>query len=342
MSIEGRIVRVVAVALTAAAATVAHSAEPAAVAERVRVEHVLPGYRGLATAVDGLQGAITGACTTPPGVDAHAVRDAFDTAMDAWQSVQHLRHGPVADADRHARLQFWPDPRGRTGQHLSRLLREGRAADLEPAALRGASVAVQGFGAVEWLLEDGVGLATPPFSASAVSRCDVAAAVVRELATIAHALVEGWERPAEPGEGEARVAALVGDLATAFQLIEVSKLDAVAGAVGSRPRPRLAESWRSGRGLRNVAVNLRALRALHDLLAASVGRADPVVEAQFDRAQREVRSRGDSLVELVGAPGGQNRVRALASTIADLGQLAVTGLARGLGTGVGFNALDGD
>ena len=53
------------------------------------------------------------------------------------------------------------------------------------------------------------------------------------------------------------------DLLTLFQLVGDLKLASPLGLSLDEPKPKLAESWRSGRSLRNVELNLESARAMY-------------------------------------------------------------------------------
>ena len=63
--------------------------------------------------------------------------------------IEPLRFGPITAKQRLDRLLFYPDPHGIVAKQTSKLLAKRDETDIEPEKLAGASVAVQGFGAVD-------------------------------------------------------------------------------------------------------------------------------------------------------------------------------------------------
>ena len=73
--------------------------------------HALPGVRRLHGKAAVLRRAVADLCVAPTPAALEAARRAFHEALDAWQSVEHLRAGPAHDLSAHPRLNFWPDRR---------------------------------------------------------------------------------------------------------------------------------------------------------------------------------------------------------------------------------------
>lgn len=308
--------------------------------ERAITEHAVPAYRHLAAATADLAETLAGTCGKPDG--AAAQHAAFNKAIDAWEAAQHLRSGPVARQDRHARMEFWPDDRGTGGRHLSRLIATGSAKDLDDIA--GASVAVQGFPALERLLYGKTPLSTTPEDGTTLSGCAVADAIAGNMAAIAKELVDGVAaKDAFGTDPKEAVRGLFGDLITSLQVVYQLKLRAPAAEEG-KSKPRLAENWRSARALKNVRLNAAAMKALYAALYGP-NDGDPeheLILGQFDVAEKEAARLGDSLTEVLAAKDGWIQVRALASTLDDLKNLIAMKLTEHLDVSLGFNSLDGD
>ena len=87
--------------------------------------HILPRLAAFAEATAALQAAADRACTARTSTDLAALRETFIAAMDAWESVQHVRFGPIEYFSRRSRVFFWPDPRNSVGRQLGALLGNG-------------------------------------------------------------------------------------------------------------------------------------------------------------------------------------------------------------------------
>ena len=325
------------------AATMPAAAAPdyAALQTTLYEKYIQPDYDNLAQKTHALEYKTVGHCKyvgeTP---DMLAVRTAFHDAMDAWQMAQHIRHGAVATDDRHARLQFWPDKRGITERHMRKLLAEPVTANFKDDLPR-ASVAIQGFPALERLLFSDLPLSQHVQPGEKAVRCTVAVAIAHNIASIAAALKQ--ENATPPTDAKADIRDTVNDLVTGLEFVQSLKLKLPAGK--ARPRPHLLENWRSVRSLKNVEINIRALRDLYEVLAASIPDDNPqhsLIRNQFDAAEDAIRAMGENGKELLGEELGPVRFRALSGTLETIRDMIAETLPGHLGVDLGFNSLDGD
>lgn len=272
--------------------------------------------------------------------DMLAVRSKFHEALDAWQAIQHIRHGAVAENDRHARLQFWPDKRGITERHMRKILAEP-ASDTLKDDIAASSVATQGFPALERLLFSDIALSRRTAPGEKAVRCRIAEAITHNIAAIAHELkASGQPANADPKAG---VADILSDLVTGLEFIQSLKLKLPADK--EHPRAHLFENWRSGRSLRNVEINIRALRELYKRLAIDAGDDDPrhqLILDQFQQAEDNVRAMGENGKILLSEDKGPVRIRALAGTLESLRDQIAGTMPDRLKVNFGFNSLDGD
>lgn len=311
-----------------------------AIAEAARTAHIKPGYEKLAAAADMLHKTAVARCGKDGAV---AMRQAFNAAMDAWQSVQHIRHGLINAENRHDRLQFWPDKRGVGERHLRRLLIEGTQVALTPSEFSTLSIAVQGFPALEHLLFDGAPLSAAAANGEALAHCDVAQAIALNIETIASELIAAEDVPIAPAAAEAEVRALLTDLVTGMEVVQGLKLRLPAG--DKRPRPHLAENWRSGRSLRDVDINLHALRDLYQILYADGDPEDDMhklILFQFEDAFRNLTLMGEDGGTVLKTELGPVQFRALAGTVQSIREMMIEALTASLRVSLGFNSLDGD
>ena len=337
--------------------------------EATVTHHIVPRYARLAEATAALDGAAAAFCTVHDGAGLERVRAAYINASDAWQGIQHIRFGPAELFMRTTRLSFWPDPRNVAGRQLEELLAAGDRAALTPAAIARASVAVQGFPALERLLFDGDadGILTP--GDAAAFRCDLLRAIALNVATMAAEMQRDWiggkgawakilvradgsygSRYQAPKEV---VTDLLKALHLAVELVADHKLARPLGASAGAARPRLAEAWRSQRSLAHVRSNLAAAAALYEGkggwgLSAFVREAardavlDDLLRRAFAQTQASAEAIGKPLEVAVADPAARPAVEQLQREARALKALIAQRLAPALGTPVGFNALDGD
>lgn len=324
---------------------------------RVVDDHLIPRYQQLAAASTALAERSDALCAAPDAAGLAATRAAYHTAMDAWQGIAHVRFGPVALLLRHHRFQLWPDKRNTGGRQLAQLLAAADPAALDPEQVAQGSVALQGFSVLERLL-----FAQGPRPEPVVGyRCAVVRAVAHNLAAMSAALVSDWtvgpgayrqqlRQPNEDNglESELGVSSrLLNNLDAQLQSIIEQKLGRPLAA--GRLRPRRAEAWRSGRSLRNIAINLAALRELYlsGFAPLLVARADgPALDQRlrdaFAAAVTAAVALDRPLAELAADPAGRAGLDALAARVITLKGLAGGDLPRALDIPLGFNSLDGD
>jgi predicted lipoprotein len=331
--------------------------------------HIVPRLERFADETKTLTTEASSFCAAPSAGTLENLRAAYHGAMDAWMGIQHIGFGPSELLMRQYRVEFWPDPRNITSRHLRELLAEAAQSAPDPEKFAKGSVAVQGFPALERLLfgNEAAGRLTVG-DAAAKTRCDVIRLIAGNLAEIAGALFNDWsagpdayaKRLADPQSSDGRFAddrevtlELFKSLHAGVQSILNRKLRAPLGDSIDRARPRLAESWRSGRSLRNIALNLEALKALYDgdggLGFDSVLPSDPggtelngEVRGLFDRSLAAVRKISMPLDGAVTDASERRNVEALAA-VADRLHLAVEKeLGAAMGLPMGFNSLDGD
>src|SRR5690606_22737995 len=98
------------------------------------------------------------------------VRAQFPAVVTAWSRIELYRFGPLMAQNRSDRILFWPDRKGIALRQVQAILADKDEAALAPETLARKSVAVQGLGALEFVLH-GTGsedLATP----DGAFRCD--------------------------------------------------------------------------------------------------------------------------------------------------------------------------
>jgi uncharacterized protein len=328
-----------------------------AINEDLALNHAGPDYEGFLHATTALKktlaGLDDGALSVADG------QGAFRNAMDGWMLVQHLRIGPSQLDAREFRIEYWPDKRNRVDRQLAEALEQERPELLEPEGIAGTSVAIQGFPALERLLF--VDPVTPGTYGAAL-----AASIGANLAAIAEELATAWKPGSaflddllKPGSSEtayADASQVAGHfltaLATQLEFVAQRKLMGPLGESAETARPRLAESWRSRRSLRNAWINALALNDVFG--AGSQTRfAAALQEAGAETAAQEIGGRiiaagevlsgmPDDLYDHVGEPEFREKVGDAAAWLDDARRLLVRDGAPALGLNLGFNSLDGD
>jgi predicted lipoprotein len=357
------------------AAPVAHAAPDHRAMAMAAVDgHMVPGYRHFHNRAEALQRGAAGFCAAPDSAGLAALRTDFHAAMDAWQGVQHVTYGPVEAFHRGQRIHFWPDKKNAGDRQMLALLKERKAEMLEPSRIALASVAVQGLPALEMLLF-GEGQADRLLvpGDEAAFRCRVLTAIAANVTIIGVELVADWTKsdgfrtaiddagsPTSPYLDHRQAAShLFNALHGQLQAIAEVKLGHPLGNGVDDARPGRSENWRSKRSLRNVAVNLKAMRAtfVTAFSPALTGEANARFLAALDRAATAAQGGistaaqggistaaqgGISMEEGMITPDGWKRLSALKTDIKAAARQLEAEIGPALGLQIGFNALDGD
>ncbi|GAB4358547.1 MAG: imelysin family protein [Kiloniellaceae bacterium] len=337
-------------------------ADYAALNAAIVADYVLPRYAAFADAAAVLESELRKGCSDDV-LERGEAAAAYNDAMDAWMAVQHLRFGPSELFLRSERIAFWPDKRGVVGRHLAQMLEAKDPTALEPETFANGSVAVQGFPALERLMFDSEAATwATPFG------CALTVAIGRNLNAIAAGLLADWQggevhyaeviRGAAAGNAryfDAKEAALefAKALRGAVLLVQDYKLGRPLGDKPESARDTRAESWRSGRSLRNVLVNLESAQALyeaggeHSLSALARahpqgGDLDSAIRAALARLIAAVEAEPASLVAALESPGGWQRLDAIRVEARQLLELMGGPLSEVLELPMGFNSYDGD
>lgn len=325
--------------------------------------HIVPRLDKLVTATQALQSDVKALCEKPG--DAKLLKSAqksFADTVGAWGAIDFIRFGPVAEQHRLERFFFWPDPRGTTERQLQALLANRDPKLLEEKALEAESVAVQGLGALEFILWND----KKPLDAGdegAQYRCSFATAIATNLADIAHDLVQGWTAPDgwrakmlatgsdNPLYKDASESAreMVKALVMGIGIIQdrniIARLNALKAATGKRVRFAFE---RSGLSERYLQSEITSLEAFYD----AVGLTDyipPDKKWMHEFVPRSFNSLHDNIGLLIKTKDEDKldektemNLRRLRFDANGVRQVITRELAPAADLVLGFNELDGD
>jgi predicted lipoprotein len=355
--------------LAVSAATPASAFDRAALNRWLALDYAAPRYQALADTTARMKESAAALCAKPDDAGLAQLRSDFGAAMDAWMAVQVLRFGPIMQTQRIDRLYFWPDKHNTATKQYAAAMTAQDPALIAAVASGSASAALQGLPTIERLLyTDDAPLIGD--DAGAAYRCKLAAAAAGNVAGIAEETQREWgdansdfaKTILEAGAANASfadprdaTAAFVNGFLTAIELIADLKLARPLGLDATSTNPRLAESWRSGRSLQNIIVNLQSLRAMYDgdgpgKPGLSVGLSEsveshiaaPLIDDAFDRALAAASSVTLPLDKAVADPTEREKLISLRDAIRDVKRLAAAHLPGALDVAIGFNSLDGD
>jgi predicted lipoprotein len=174
------------------AARPAAAFDDAALARQAYDGIILPGYARFDQTSRAFADKAGALCKAPSQSALDQTRAAAREALLAWGRVEPLRFGPITVNQRLDRLLFYPDAHGIVGKQTGKLLAKHDEADIEPEKLAGASVAVQGFGAVDVALYGKGADAMATASPEASFRCRYVQALALDIAQIASETHAEW------------------------------------------------------------------------------------------------------------------------------------------------------
>jgi predicted lipoprotein len=243
-------------------------------------DFIRPGYRDFRAAARKMAEEMDTLCSaTSPDALVEA-RQVFASAAKAWARIEIVRTGPAIEQNRFERILFYPDRKSTGLKQVQALLAKPDESATTPEDLAGKSVAVQGFGALEFILA-GTGseaLAKNPDS----FRCRYGRGVAHNIEQLAAELDHLWDAPQgvqkawkEPGpdnplfrsEHEA-MTALLGILVYGAEMVRDQRIETFYKEERSTSFPKQAIFWRSQNTWTMIQGNLEGLRNL--LLASDV------------------------------------------------------------------------
>ncbi len=320
---------------------------------------IRPGYRAFEASAGKLAEATAAFCKAPSEAARRTVDDAFRQAIADWGRIEIVRIGPVLDDNRFERILFYPDRKGTGLKQVQALLRKQDEADTNAAAMAGKSVAIQGFGALEFALY-GTGSETLTAEPNGF-RCRYAAAVASHIRTTAGQLVAAWDAPdgvqrdwKHPGPqnpvfrtGKEAITALLGILVHGAEAVRDQRIETFYRN-GGTARPKSAVFWRSGNTWTSIDANIEGLQTLFDA-SGMAGLIDPnfvSIGGNIDfvlKSLRRVAPTIDADIEkAVSTPEEQQKITFLLVNTRDLIVRLNGEYGGAIGLGAGFSFADGD
>lgn len=323
-------------------------------------DFIRPGYHRFHATAARLNANMEALCATPSAASVDAVRGAFNDTIDAWSRIEIVRVGPVIEDNRFERVLFFPDRKSTGLKQVQAALAKPDDSVTQMATLKDKSVAMQGLGALEFVL---FGTGHEVLSSDQGGyRCRYGAAIAANLERLGGELSAAWDAPdgvqaawEKPGadnplfrdEKEA-ANALLGILVHAAETIRDQRLESFYKGDAKKALPRQAIYWRSGNTFRSIAGNIEGVR---DLMKAS-GMVDLLVEdsrstvSSIDFVARSlVRVVNDiqpNVEEALADPAETAKLDFLLLNSRDLILRLNNDLGGGIGLAAGFSFSDGD
>ncbi len=339
--------------VTGAAAQGAHGAIKSTIGGYVR-----PAYTEFHASAADLADAVATLCAAPSSRGLDDTRAAFGRTVEAWSRIELLRVGPVTEENRLERILFWPDRKGTGLKQVQAALATEDPTASDPASLAGKSVAMQGLGALEFVL---FGTGSETLASADGYRCAYAAAIARNASGIAGGVAEAWAKPdgyaghwSHPGEANPyfrdeteALNELLAVFVDGLELVRDQRLGFL-GEASADDKPKQALFWRSDLTAASLAADVAGLSRLFE--ASGLGDALPADKAwiadsirfEFANAARAAEGVRGPIEEVLRDPARRDALAYLRIVSKSLSELFGTRLAAELGLTAGFSSLDGD
>jgi predicted lipoprotein len=321
---------------------------------------IRPAYGALAERTAALSDGISTLCVTPSADNLGEARRDFQGTTDAWSYAEIIRFGPVTEENRLERLLFWPDRKGIGLKQVQETLASQDADAADPAKLAAKSVAMQGFGALEFVLfgTDSAALAT----GSDPYRCQYGAAIAANIAKISADIAAAWEKPdgfaakwANPGPdnplyqtGTEAVTELLSVFVDELEMLRDVRIKGFLAGVAKFDKPKQAIYWRSDGTVRSLAANFAGMKALFDAsrldsyLTTDMHWIAESIDFEFGNGIAAANAAEAPTAEALADSEKRGKLVYLQIVTSSLSELFAKRLADQFGLTSGFSSLDGD
>jgi uncharacterized protein len=337
----------------------------AAAARRAYEQHILPGYGRFARAARAFADSTSALCSKPSPAALSATREAARTALLAWGRIEHIRFGPITQEHGNERLLFYPDTRGIAHRQIARLLAHQDDDAIAADKLAQASVAVQGFTAVDTALFGAGSEKLAQAGDGAAFRCRYVTALADGIDRIAADTLSAWSGAykttwLEPGGDNATFLtaaetskALLRAYVTELEAIRLQRLASMIEAEesGTRAHPLLPDG---GLGMAFILANTEGVRNLlteggftDAALAADANQqtAMGILESVVTDLGFALRAGNHAMAaspDVFASPEARAKLAPLVYSLKNAEETGRSALGALTGQALGFNSLDGD
>lgn len=353
------------------AALFAFSVAPAAAQSAIPVNDIVtgsvdgyirPGFHQLAVDSAALDASLATLCGSPAAGTLGDTQVKFRAVVLSFARIEFLHLGPLTTGDRAERLLFWPGSKGIALKQVQQVLAEKDATAVDPITLQKKSVAMQGLGALEFVLF-GTGAETLG-TADGAFRCSYGHAIATLVSGIAATLDTEWSDPSpdgavahmldpQPDAQDYRTSKevlekLAGSLVNGTETVRDQRIAPIVGQADGKPRPKSALFWRSDMTAQALKANFQGLRDLFVIgkfseatKASGSGWISNSALFEFDNAIATAGTIAEP-IEVAVAGTGLVKLKAMTNITRSLDTLLGENLPSALGLTMGFSQLDGD
>jgi len=321
---------------------------------------VRPAYTALHEKASATAKDVEALCASPAQVGLDAARRDFSDLVDAWSTIEIVQFGPISENNRLERMLFWPDRKSIGLKQVQAALAAKDPTAADPAGIAGKSVAMQGLGALEYILH-GTG-AEELASAGGAYRCAYGAAVAGNIETIAADVDAAWRKPdgfaavwQKPGpdnpvyrDGSEAVTDLLGVLIDGLELVRDVRVKGFLGANADADRPKQAIFWRSAKTADSLAANLDGMDRLFTVSRIGEALSDDArwmaesTHIQLVNGVADARAASGPIDAVLADPEKRARLEHFRLVTSSLSSLIGTRMTAEFGLTAGFSSLDGD
>jgi predicted lipoprotein len=321
---------------------------------------IRPAYAELHNRSVSLTTSIQELCARPGDENLEAARAAFSETTKAWSAVEILAFGPIREGNRFERMLFWPDRKSIGLKQVQAALAAKDPSAADPAQLGGKSVAMQGVGALEYVLfgTHAEELATK----DGAYRCAFGSAAAGNIETMSGAVSAEWNKPdgfaalwANPGAdnpvyrtGSEAVTELMGVFINGLEMIRDVRLKGFLGNSADADKPRQALYWRSQGTTASLAANLEGMDRLFqsshliDALSPDARWIAESIHIQLVNGVDSAKAVTGPIDEALADPERRKKLDHFGLVTSSLSNLFSTRLSAEFGLTAGFSSLDGD
>ncbi|RWO44665.1 MAG: peptidase M75, Imelysin [Mesorhizobium sp.] len=321
---------------------------------------VRPAYAGLHEHAEALTGSMRELCVTPSQGELDAARAEFSATVYAWSSAEIIGFGPIKENNRLERMLFWPDRKSIGLKQVQAALSDKDPTATDPAQLAGKSVAMQGLGALEFVLygdgADALAGKDDPY------RCAYGTAVAGNIEAMAGEVSAAWNKPdgfaalwANPGpqnplyrDGNEAVTELVGVFINELEMVRDVRLKGFFGGKPDADKPKQAIYWRSQNTTASLAGNLSGIDTLFqasklgDALQTDARWMAESIHIQLVNGVATAGAVSGPIDKALADPALRDKLDHFALITSSLSALIGTRLTAEFGLTAGFSSLDGD
>lgn len=320
---------------------------------------VRPAYQELHSRAVDLGKAVQALCGAPSPANLDTARARFSDTLTAWSTVEIITFGPIREDNRLERMLFWPDRKGIGLKQVQAALAGKDETAADSATLAGKSVAMQGLGALEFVL---YGTGADALATGDAYRCRYGAAIAGNIETIAGDVAAAWDRKdgfaalwANPGpdnpvyrDGNEAVTELISVFINELEMVRDVRLKGFFGATPDTDRPRQAIYWRSVNTAASLAANLDgmarlfAISKIGDALSPDARWMAESTQIQLANGVSDARAVTGPIDEALADPARRDKLEHFALVTSSLSALIGTRMTAEFGLTAGFSSLDGD